>query len=150
LDHRLADKDGRRMTETELASFLDKANVMRIAYIDERDGHPMVHPVWYYHEAGKFFVAVRREGRKARSIRKNRSIYFLIDSDPADSPPLGVRGKATATVVDDQKYATDVTRRNILRYLGSLEGKSAQRLLKIGSESCVLEITPVYMATWKF
>lgn len=138
------------MTEPELASFLDRPNMMRIAFINEADGHPVVHPVWYYYEKGKFFVAVDREGRKARSIRKNRSIYFLIDSDPADGPPLGVRGRATATVVDDQAYATSVTRRNILRYIGSLEGKTAQKLLKIGGESCVLELTPIYVATWKF
>jgi hypothetical protein len=54
------------------------------------------------------------------------------------------------SVVDDAEYATRVTVRNIIRYLGSLDGKAAQKIKETGKESCVLEITPLYIASWKF
>lgn len=150
MEIRTADKHGRAMTEDEIRSYIEKPLIMRIGIIDRRDSFPMVHPVWYYYENGKFFVATDSSGIKARSLRQDGKLYFLIDSDPADQPPLGVRGKATARVIDDPEYATRVTVRNILRYLGSLESRTAQRIKAMGKDSSVLEITPLYMAAWKF
>jgi hypothetical protein len=123
---------------------------MRIALIDERDKYPVAHPVWYHYEDEKFLVAIDRNGPKARSLRKNPAIYFLIDSDPVGGPPLGVRGKATARIVDDSEYATRITVLNIKRYLGSLESAAAKKIKETGKDSCVVEIIPLYVATWKF
>ncbi len=150
LEFRLADKDSVQMDETEIINFLEQPLIMRIGLIDRRDKFPLVHPVWYYYDHGKFFVATYRDGQKAKSLRHNPALYFLVDSDPADGPPLGVRGKAKVSVVDDAEYATRVTVRNIIRYLGSLDGKAAQKIKETGKESCVLEITPLYIASWKF
>ncbi len=146
----LADKTARPLEKEEMAALLEKPNLLRIGMIDIRDGAPLVHPVWYYYENDKFFVAVDRDGNKAESLRKNPKVYFLVDIDPKDSSPLGVRGKGIAKVVDDPEYATNVTSRNILRYLGSLESTVAQKLMEIGKTSSVIEITPLYMATWKY
>lgn len=150
MEFKLADRAAREMSSDEVKEYLDRPNIMRIAVVDERDSCPIVHPVWFYYEAGKLFVATDKDGVKARSLKKNPNLYFLIDSDPVDGPPYGVRGKASAVVVDDPEYATRVTRRNILRYVGSLEGHSAQMILEKGKDSSVLEITPRYIATWKF
>lgn len=150
LDYRLADRDARQMSQDELAAYLDQAHIMRIALIDHRDSHPIVHPVWYYYEAGKFFVATDRNGIKAESLRQNPRLYFLVDSDPADGPPRGVRGKAEASVVDDPDYATRVTLRNVIRYLGSAEGNAARKIIEMGKDSSVIEINPSFIATWKY
>ncbi len=146
----LADRTAKPLEENELAEFLDQPNILRIAMIDFRDGAPLVHPVWYYYRDGKFFAAVDRDGTKAQSLRKNPNVYFLIDINPDDGPPRGVRGKGTASVVDDPEYATKVTSHNILRYLGSLDDAVGQKLIEMGKSSSVIEITPSYMATWKF
>jgi hypothetical protein len=138
------------MTIGEVEKYLDLPHIMRIALLDAADGLPFVHPVWYYYEHEKFFVATDRDGKKANSLRKNPAVYFLVDSDPVEGPPRGVRGRAAATVVDDPEYATRVTRRNVGRYLGSRRGKTARKILEKGRDSCVLEITPTYMATWKY
>src|SRR5687767_9651049 len=108
MEYRLADKEGRPMSKDELALYLEQPNIMRIAFVAEGDGYPVVHPVWHYFENGMFFVATDRDGQKARVLRKNPEMYFLIDSDPSDAPPLGVRGRAKASVIDDPAYATRV------------------------------------------
>jgi hypothetical protein len=38
----------------------------------------------------------------------------------------------------------------VKRYLGKLQGKTAKAILAMGPDSCIIEITPSYLATWKF
>jgi len=145
----LADSHARPLTKSEVAQLLARPNILRLAYLDERGG-PVVHPVWYYYSRGKFFAATDIDSAKARALRKNPSVYFLVDENPKGGPTRGVRGRGTARVVDDPAYATRVTRRNVKRYLGSLTSKAAKTVLEMGPDSCVLEITPSYIGTWKF
>jgi nitroimidazol reductase NimA-like FMN-containing flavoprotein (pyridoxamine 5'-phosphate oxidase superfamily) len=145
----LADNHARPMTKSEIAQLLAQPNILRLAYLDE-GGNPVVHPVWYYYSRGKFFIATDMEGAKARALRKNSSVYFLIDESPKGGRTRGVRGRGIAKVVDEPGYATNVTRRNVMRYLGTLKSKAAKMVLEMGRSSCVIEITPSYMGTWKF
>ena len=71
-------------------------------------------------------------------------VYFLVDV--ADR---GVRGKATATVIDDPSYAKEITARNLTRYLGSLDSPEAKERIKLLKNYSAIQITPVYMASWK-
>jgi hypothetical protein len=120
-----------------------------MAYLDER-GDPIAHPVWYYYSRGKFLVATDRVGKKAKLLRKNPVVYFVVDESSHGNGTLGLRGKGIARVIDDPLYATRVTRLNVKRYLGKLQSKTAKAILAMGPDSCVIEITPSYMATWKY
>lgn len=145
----LADPHARPLSKKEVAQLLARPNILRLAYIG-KSGDPVVHPVWYYYSKGKFFVATDVGGAKAKAIRKNPVVYFLVDESPKGGATRGVRGSGTARVIEDPVYATRVTRRNVKRYLGNLASRTAKAVLEMGPESCVLEITPRYMATWKF
>lgn len=145
----LADKHARPLLKREISKLLARPNLLRIAYIDE-SGDPIVHPVWHYYNRGKFLVAIDRAGRKAKVFRKNPTVYFLVDESSRKEGTLGLRGKGTARVIDDPLYATKVTRHNVKRYLGTLQSKTAKAILAMGPDSCVIEITPSYIATWKF
>lgn len=145
----LADSHAKPLSRKEVGQLLARPNLLRIAFMDENGG-PMVHPVWYYYSKGRFYFATDRQGRKADVLRKNPGVYFLVDENPAGGPPLGVRGRGTAKVVDDPKYATWVTRRSVMKYLGTAKSKSAKAVLAMGPDSCVVEVTPSTMATWKF
>ena len=145
----LADSHARPLTKSEVAQLLARPNILRLAYLDETGG-PVVHPVWYYYSRGKFFAATDIDSAKAGALRKNSSVYFLVDESSKGGPTRGVRGRGTARVVNDPAYATRVTRRNVRRNLGSLTSKVAKTVLEMGQDSCVLEITPSYIGTWKF
>lgn len=144
----LADRTARILDRKELDRLLSQPNLLRLAVVDERNGLPIVHPVWYVYKNGRFFIATDRDGVKARSLRKNPNAYFLVDVD--GRPPWGVRGRGTAKVVDDTAYATGATRENVLKYLGTTRTKTARKILEMGATSSVIEITPAYMATWKY
>jgi hypothetical protein len=145
----LADRHARPLSKREISQLLARPNILRIAYLDER-GDPIAHPVWYYYSGGKFLVATDRVGRKAKVLRKNPVVYILVDESSHEKGTLGLRGKGIARVIDDPLYATRVTRRNVKRYLGKLQSKTAKAILAMGPDSCVIEITPSYLATWKF
>lgn len=144
----LADRHAKPLSKIEVAQLLSRPNILRLAYLD--DLGPIVHPVWYYYSKGKFHVASGANSAKARALRKNPSVYFLVDESQKGGPTCGIRGRGTALVVDDSAYATKVTRRNVKRYLGNLTSKAAKRVLGMGPDSCVIEIMPSYIATWKF
>jgi len=150
VEYRLADKTAKEMSDKEILELLNLPKILRIALVDERDRMPLVHPVWYYYENEKFYISTDSGGAKARSLRKNPDVYFLVDIDPDKGQPYGVRGKGKARVIDDPELATKVTVRNVLRYLGSLDGQVAQSLIEMGKDSSVIEITPQYIASWKY
>ncbi|MGI0005357.1 MAG: pyridoxamine 5'-phosphate oxidase family protein [Nitrososphaera sp.] len=142
----LADKNGRRLERKEIGQLLAGPNLLRLAFMD--GGAPVVHPVWFVYEREKFWIAVDREGAKARSIRENPGVYFLVDV--GSSPPRGVRGRGTARVIDDPAFATEITTKCVKKYLKTARTKKAKEIIEMGRESCAIEITPGYMASWKF
>jgi nitroimidazol reductase NimA-like FMN-containing flavoprotein (pyridoxamine 5'-phosphate oxidase superfamily) len=142
----LADKKGLRLERKEIRQLLAGPNLLRLAFID--GGAPVVHPVWFVYEDEKFWVAVDREGAKARSIHESPDVYFLVDV--SSRPPRGVRGRGTARVIDDQAFATEITTKCVKKYLKTARTIKAKEIIKMGSKSCAIEITPIYMASWKF
>ncbi len=144
----LADQNAKPLDRPEADEILGGPHILRLGLIDERDDSPVVHPVWFYYENEMLFLATDTEGRKVRSLRKNPSVYFVIDI--VEGPPRGVRGKGTARVIDDHAYATEVTKKCAIKYLGTAESDTAKRVMEMGKESSVVEIIPKYIATWKF
>jgi len=132
------------MEEGEINELLNQPIYLRMAMINERDGSPLVHPIWYYYEDGKFYAVSNTSGTKIRSLKKNPEVYFLVDV--ADR---GVRGKARANVIDDPGYAKRITSRNLIRYMGSADSPEAKDRIKFAKNYSVIEITPYFMASWK-
>jgi nitroimidazol reductase NimA-like FMN-containing flavoprotein (pyridoxamine 5'-phosphate oxidase superfamily) len=145
MEFRLADPELKPLEEADVTELLNQPIYLRVAMINSRDGTPLVHPMWYYYDNGKFFAVSNRDGTKVRSLKKNPDIYFLVDI--ADR---GVRGRGTAKVIDDPEYATKITSRNLVRYLGSLESPEAKDRIEIAKNHySAIEITPLFMATWR-
>lgn len=144
MDFRLADPELKPMQESEVNELLDQPIYLRVAMINSRDGTPLVHPMWYYYEDGKFFAVSNSGGAKVRSLKKNSEVYFLVDIIDR-----GVRGRAKAKVIDDPQYALKITSRNLERYLGSIDTPEAKERMEAAKNYSAIEITPSYMATWK-
>jgi nitroimidazol reductase NimA-like FMN-containing flavoprotein (pyridoxamine 5'-phosphate oxidase superfamily) len=142
---RLADPELKPLQEAEVIELLDQPIYLRVAMINERDGTPLVHPIWYNYKDGKFFAVSNKNGTKVRSLKKNPEVYFLVDI--ADR---GVRGRASAKVIDDSDYATKITAQNLERYMGSVDSPEAKDRLAITKDLySAIEIIPQFIATWK-
>lgn len=142
---RLADPELKPLQEEEVTELLNQPIYLRLAMINTRDGTPLVHPIWYNYRDGKFLAVSNRNGNKVRSLRKNPEVYFLVDI--ADR---GVRGRASAKVIDNSDYATKITAENLERYMGSVDSPEAKDRLAIAKDHySAIEITPHFIATWK-
>ncbi len=139
-----ADPEFPPMQQGEINELLNQPIYLRMAMIDDRDGTPLVHPIWYYYEDGKFFAVSNSGGRKIRSLKKNPEVYFLVDTDDR-----GVRGKARAKVIDDPEYAKKIASRNLVRYMGSAESPEAKDRIELAKNYSVIEVTPYFIASWK-
>jgi nitroimidazol reductase NimA-like FMN-containing flavoprotein (pyridoxamine 5'-phosphate oxidase superfamily) len=142
---RSADPEMKPLEEAEITELLNQPIYLRVAMINEHDGTPLVHPMWYHYKDEKFFAVSNREGTKIRSFKKNPEVYFLVDI--ADR---GVRGRARAKVIDDSEYAVKILTQNLMRYVGSIDSPEARDRIEIAkNQYSAIEITPLFMATWK-
>lgn len=142
---RLADPELKPLTEDEVTELLNQPTYLRVAMINSRDGSPLVHPIWYYYQNGKFFAVSNKNGTKVQSLKKNPDVYFLVDI-----VDRGVRGKGKAKVIDDPEYATKILSHNLIRYMGSLDSQEAKDRIELAKNNySAIEITPLFMATWR-
>ena len=146
-----ADPWGRAMSEKETLEFLqNEPLLMRIGVIDT-DGYPLVHPVWFIYENEKFMLVSERNSAKVKILQKNSKVYFIVDKVTKENGPCGVRGRGKAKIVDDADYAQEVTQKQLLWYMGSLEGSVAKQLMESAkTDMVVVEVYPKFLGTWRY
>jgi hypothetical protein len=141
-----ADPWWRSMSDEEMEEFLKRPLLMRLGMID-KDGYPIVHPVWFLYRDSRFYVVSSVRSRKVKIIANNRNVYFVVD-DVIDGKPRGVRGKGNAILDYDSGTVSDLMRANIIKYIGSLEKDVSKRLMDESKDSTAIVIEPLYIATW--
>jgi general stress protein 26 len=73
--------------EQETKDFLTtKVLNVHLGTVDE-NGHPNIHPAWYYYDTSKdkIYVETGKQSKKTHNLRKNGKVYFCIDDS---NPPL--------------------------------------------------------------
>jgi PPOX class probable F420-dependent enzyme len=83
---------GRYLTEKETDTFLRESKTARICTLND-DGTIHAAPVWYEYEKGEIIIITPNHSRKARNVKRNRSVSILID---IEKPPKGVLLYGTA------------------------------------------------------
>ena len=145
MEFKQADPEFKQLEDAEVNEHLNQPIYLRVAMINSRDGTPLVHPVWYYYENGKFFAVSNKNGIKIQSLKKNPNVYFLVDV-----VDRGVRGKGMAKVIDNSEYAIKILSRNLVRYMGSLDSPEAMDRIELAKKNySAIEISPLFMATWR-
>ncbi len=134
------------MSDGEMEEFLKRPLLMRLGMID-KDGYPLVHPVWFLYRDSRFYVVSSVRSRKVKAIEHNRNVYFVVD-EMIGGKPRGVRGKGNATLEYDSVTVNDLMRANIIKYIGSLEKDVSKILMDEAKDSAVIVIEPLYIATW--
>lgn len=131
------------MSKKEMEEFLSKPLLMRLGVID-RDGYPLVHPVWFVYRDDEFFILSNRKSKKVMLIKNDGRVYYTIDLEK----PTGVRGKGDAIIIDDNILASNLMKDMILRYIGDTESEISRMLEDEAKESVVIRIKPRFFATW--
>ena len=139
------------MSEREARKFLTESKSTLILGTTNRDGTPMIHPVWYYFDSAntKLYFYTEPALRKASNIKERNQVYFDVDSDRW--PYKGVKGKGAARVLTGKRESLAFGARILGRYVrrGQPMSKSVLEKIKNGGY-VVFEITPAYLTSWDY
>jgi hypothetical protein len=147
-----ADPQARVLSEGEVIALLAEPIPMRLGMVDGQ-GWPLVNPVWHVFEEGAFRIAVGKDSRKADVLRANQRAYFAVDTGSAYGATRGVRGRATARVIDgDVSLAVEVARKGLLKYTGTDKDSHAEEMLKWARDGSmsVIELTPLRFGAFAY
>jgi nitroimidazol reductase NimA-like FMN-containing flavoprotein (pyridoxamine 5'-phosphate oxidase superfamily) len=143
------------MTSEEAERFLESKLNLQIATIDEK-GEPNIQPVWFYYDRDqrKLLITTSKLAKKTQNLRRNPTIYFSIDHENYDenAPPRGVKGKGTATIVEDPSTIVPQADRISIKYLGTPDHPVA-KMISDGAkkgEVVLVEINPKFFSTWDY
>jgi general stress protein 26 len=143
------------MTREEADIFLESKLNLQISTLDEK-GEPNIQPVWFYYDKdqGKLLITTSKLAKKAQNLRRKPTIYFSIDYENYDGnlPPKGVKGKGTATIVEDPNRIVPQADRISMKYLGTLDHPVAKMITEgaKNGEIVLVEISPKFFSTWDY
>jgi general stress protein 26 len=143
------------MTREEADTFLESKLNLQISTLDEK-GEPNIQPVWFYYDKdqGKLLITTSKLAKKAQNLRRKPTIYFSIDYENYDGnlPPKGVKGKGTATIVEDPNRIVPQADRISMKYLGTLDHPVAKMITEgaKNGEIVLVEISPKFFSTWDY
>ncbi|MEM0364599.1 MAG: pyridoxamine 5'-phosphate oxidase family protein [Candidatus Nitrosocaldus sp.] len=141
-----ADPWWRSMSMDEVNEFLRRPLLLRLAFMD-RDLYPIVHPLWFIYKEGIFYLETHKASKKARLLRDDGRVYFLVD-EVVDGKPRGVRGKGNALIIDDAELAREIMVEQVIKYLGSADKHLSRRLIDSSKDNVVVKVEPLAFATW--
>lgn len=83
-----------KLTDAELAAFLDEpGHLLRLATVDA-DGMPRLVPVWFVHDDGRVLFTPRADSVFLANLRRDGRIALSVDEDRLPYRKLSVQGHA--------------------------------------------------------
>ncbi|MDG6985433.1 MAG: pyridoxamine 5'-phosphate oxidase family protein [Nitrososphaerota archaeon] len=144
-------QEGIGMSEHDARRFLESSRSTLLLGTLNSDGSPMIHPVWYHFDSAttKLYFYTEPALKKAANIRRNKSVYFDVDSDRW--PYKGVKGKGTAKLVVSKAKSYSIASKILRRYVKKDKPLIEFALDKVKKGGYVVfEITPAYFTSWDY
>jgi PPOX class probable F420-dependent enzyme len=141
-------RDAIKMTDDEVAAFLDEQKVMNIA-THSPDGSIHLVAMWYSMKDGHPAFETFKKSQKVQNLRRDNRITALVEDGDDYSELRGCEIVGTAIVHDDaevlQKVAQDVVR----KYIKPDKEEDVVAIAEAMSRNRVaIEIVPDKLVTW--
>jgi uncharacterized pyridoxamine 5'-phosphate oxidase family protein len=138
------------MNEKELSNFLVYNKIsLHLGTID-KNGHPNIHPVWFYFDEikEKIYINTHKTSKKFSNMLDNPLVYYCVDKD--SFPYKGVRGKGKIRILENFEESRPIAENILIKYLGNLKDPMAKAIFEsvTKNESAIIEIEPIYFSTW--
>jgi nitroimidazol reductase NimA-like FMN-containing flavoprotein (pyridoxamine 5'-phosphate oxidase superfamily) len=139
------------MNREEVERFLESKLNLQLATTDDQN-EPNIQPIWFYYDKVReiLLITTSKLSKKTQNLRNKPTIYFSIDDE---SPPYkGVKGKGTATIVEDPDRTLSQGDKIGMKYLGTLDHPIAKMISEVSKrgDNVVIEITPRFFSTWDY
>jgi PPOX class probable F420-dependent enzyme len=128
----------------EVREFLESMRVPCVISTLRPDGHPITSATWYGFADGDLVVATPAQRNKARNVRHDPRISFIVDTKVM--PYRGVAIEGQAALVADPDGA--ILRAIVERYVGPEEAARMLARLDERGERVVLRIRPQRIRPW--
>jgi nitroimidazol reductase NimA-like FMN-containing flavoprotein (pyridoxamine 5'-phosphate oxidase superfamily) len=139
------------MSKEEVDTFLEKKLNLQIGTIDDK-GDSNIHPVWFNYDKDreKFLIITPIATKKIKNLLNKPNVYFSVDD--TNFPYKGVKGKGTATVVEDPVRTVPETKKIYMKYMETLDHPIPRMILESVQKGnhVIVEIDPKYYSTWDF
>ena len=131
------------MRSKKIEAFLRKPIIAVLSWTT-RSGEPMMTPVWYQYQDGKFLIYTTLATAKARALQRTGRACLCIQYSSPPHRYVTVRGDAR--IIRDQELAGRLMERLARRYLGRLGSRRFLQLAeKNQQERVIIEVTPTEM-----
>ncbi len=110
-------RDQIRMTDAELAAFLDEQRTLILATVG-RDGWPHLMPLWYTVRAGEPWAWTYARSQKVRNLERDPRATWQVEAGESYEQLRGVMVKARVELVRDVSAVEAFGRELFRRYTG--------------------------------
>lgn len=135
------------MSEIEAyAAYLTNARIPIRLSCATKSGWPFVLSLWYLYRDGLLYCATVEDARVVKYLENEERCGYEI---AADLPPYcGIRGQARARI--DPDLGPEILEALLIRYLGGVDNKLAEQLLKDVDREVALVVKPINCFQWDF
>lgn len=137
-----------RMTDAEIAAFLDEAHSLQVATIG-KDGAPHLTTVWFTVKDGEILFETYGKSQKVMNLRRDPRIAVLAEDGTTYDALRGVSINGTARLVEDNPERTDLMRLLLGHHFA---GQSDEQLdamaVKMAEKRIVVAVTPEKVMSW--
>jgi PPOX class probable F420-dependent enzyme len=134
----MSQRDRIRMSEAEVAAFLDEPRTMSIATLDP-DGWPHLVAMWYAVLDGSVHFWTYAKSRKAVNLRRDPRLTCLVEAGERYDELRGVSLTGRAVLITDTPRVADIGMAISERYAGSTAVAEQRDALRAGVEAQALK-----------
>jgi PPOX class probable F420-dependent enzyme len=138
-----------RMTEPEIASFLEQGRMLAVATINP-DGAPHLVAMWYIVQEGKIVFWTYARSQKALNLRRDPRVTCLMESGATYTELRGVQVHGVATLIEDTARVQAMGEAIYRRYAsdGELSEQSRQIVAAQAPKRIAVIVEPTAIASW--
>jgi PPOX class probable F420-dependent enzyme len=122
-------RDQIKMTDEELASFLERERVMDVSTLG-RDGWPHVTALWYVMRDSEPWVWTYRKSQKVKNLERDDRATLLVESGFEYAELKGVMLKSRAHIEYDTERVLDFAEELFGKYQGGASGDGMREALR--------------------
>lgn len=128
----------------EVVAFLESMRVPCVISTLRADGSPITSATLYALVDGHIVVSTPAGRTKARNVRRDPRISFIVDTK--DRPYRGVAIEGTADVLEDGDAA--ILQRIVERYMGPQSQAETRARMEARGPRVILQISPARVRPW--
>lgn len=137
-----------RMSEAEIAAFLDAAQSLQVATLG-KDGAPHLTTVWFSVHQGEILFETYGKSQKVVNLRRDPRIAVLAEDGTTYDTLRGVSINGTARLVEDNPERTQLMRLLLDHHF---PGQTAEQLdtmaAKMAEKRIVVAVKPAKTVSW--